>query len=93
MYERKKRCEKPTNSSDDPAETQGLVTPIHSENLIMMPLPVIKQIYDEHIERLEAKNVEMKKLYDDWDFNDMLDITSNIDGDVYEDDILYENIW
>jgi len=25
--------------------------------------------------------------------NNVLDITSNIDGDVYEDDILYENIW
>src|SRR5689334_16382827 len=60
---------KPTNSSDDPAETQGLVTSIHSENLIMMPLPAIKQIYDEHkaetkklydehIQRLEAKNDE-----------------------------------
>ncbi|CAG8490120.1 11212_t:CDS:1, partial [Paraglomus brasilianum] len=23
----------------------------------------------------------------------MEDITSNIEGDVYEDDILYENIW
>ncbi|CAG8640077.1 7388_t:CDS:2, partial [Paraglomus brasilianum] len=23
----------------------------------------------------------------------VIDITSNIDGDVYEDDILYENIW
>ena len=60
---------KPTNSSKESAEAHGLITSIRSENLIVMDLPAIKQIYDEHraetkkiydehIQKLEAKNDE-----------------------------------
>src|SRR6185369_17383448 len=49
---------KPTDSSKESAESHGLITSIRSENLIVMDLPAIKQIYDEHIQKLEAKDKE-----------------------------------
>ncbi|CAG8662148.1 7545_t:CDS:2, partial [Scutellospora calospora] len=58
---------KPTNSS---AEAHGSFTSVRSENLIVMDLPMVQKIYDEHIQKLEAKNkenkAEIKKIYDEY---------------------------
>ncbi|CAG8541102.1 2313_t:CDS:2 [Dentiscutata erythropus] len=46
------------------AEAHDLVTSVISKKLFVTDL-TIKQIYDEHIQKLEAKNKEMMKIYAD----------------------------
>ncbi|CAG8560261.1 15193_t:CDS:2, partial [Dentiscutata heterogama] len=68
---------RPANSSKESAKAHSLVTSVYLKNLIVLDLLAIKQIYNEHIQKLDAKNneyiqkleaknkVKMKKIYNE----------------------------